>query len=263
MIEDTYSSAVFYLSLLQLVDQVSFFSAQGIRKIKSSPAIAALSKAGEIAALTIEFIKKYATPGKTEQEVALAATIKMLELGGTKNAFDPIVASGPNGAYPHHRPTDRVIQAHEMITLDLGCVYNHYCSDVTRTWAVGNTTLPHEMQLAHQAVLTAQSLAITAAQVGTSTFLVDQVCREHLKKANLSQYFVHSTGHGLGLDVHELPNVHSNPNHQTTLANGMVITIEPGVYLEGKYGVRIEDSLVINNKSPIILNDQSSRLTNW
>lgn len=263
LIEDLYSTATFYLSLTKLVREVAVFSAQGVREIKNQSEIANLKKAGEIAALTVDFIKQFATPGKTEREVALAATIKMLELGGAKNSFDPIVASGPNGANAHHRPTDRVLLANEMITLDLGCVYNNFCSDTTRTWAVANTPLPADLQAAHQAVLTAQALGIKTAKAGNSTFLVDKACRDHLKKLNLDQYFIHSTGHGLGIDVHELPGVHSYESRSTKLVNGMVITVEPGVYIDKKYGVRIEDSLVIDGDDPIILNDLSDRGSNW
>lgn len=263
LIEDMYTNVKSFQWLSTHVPHLKLFSAQGVRAIKFAEELVALQKAADIAVNTTEFIKTYATPNKSEKAVALAATIKMLELGGTKNSFAPIVAGGINGANPHHHPTDYLLKAHELVTLDLGCEYDHYCSDMTRTWAVANSELPKELQNLHDAVLVAQNQGLAIAHAQNTTCMVDAACRDYLKTVNLDQYFVHSTGHGLGIDVHELPNVTANANFNTTLENGMVITIEPGVYVPEVGGVRIEDSVIIQNNQPIVLNAKASKKSHW
>lgn len=262
LLEDIYTTANIYL-LFQSFAQVSLFSGAGIRIIKFPEELEYLQKAADIAVATFEYIREIATPGKTERELAMAATVKMLELGASKNSFDPIVASGPNGANAHHKPTDRAICANELITLDLGCVYQNYCSDMTRTWAVNNSTLSAQLQQMHDRLLACQQRGLEAAIVGNSTYDVDQACRDVLKKDDLDQYFIHSTGHGLGIDVHELPNVSSNQKTSVQLVNNMVITVEPGIYIPGVGGLRIEDSVVIYNDQPIVLTGRASRGSHW
>lgn len=262
LLEDIYTTANGYL-MFQNLAQVSLFSAAGIRAIKFEDEIAHLQKAADISVETFEYIREFATPGKTEKEVAMAATIKMLELGASKNSFDPIVASGPNGANAHHKPTDRVICANEMITLDLGCIYNNYCSDMTRTWAVANSELSPELQKMHDSLYASQQKGLEASVVGNTTFDVDAACRNALVADQFDQYFIHSTGHGLGIDVHELPNVSSNQKISVDLVNNMVITVEPGIYIPGFAGLRIEDSVVIYNNKPLVLTGKACRKSHW
>lgn len=262
LLEDIYTTANIYL-LFQSFVQTSLFSAAGIRIIKFEDEIINLQKAADIAVATFEYIREFAVPGKTEKEIANAATVKMLELGASKNSFDPIVASGPNGANAHHKPTDRVICANELITLDLGCIYNNYCSDMTRTWAVNNTQLSPELQKMHDSLFAAQEKGLKAAIAGNNTFAVDAACRDALVEDHYDKYFIHSTGHGLGIDVHELPNVNSNQKTSVDLVNNMVITVEPGIYIPGFGGLRIEDSVVIYNNNPIVLTGKACRKSNW
>ncbi|WP_391592195.1 Aminopeptidase YpdF (MP-, MA-, MS-, AP-, NP- specific) [[Mycoplasma] cavipharyngis] len=259
LIEDSYTNVLLFQKLENCVQEIKLFSAQGIRSNKYESEICNLINAADIAVETTQFIQKYAKPGMSEKEIALAATIKMLKLGASKNAFEPIVASGINGANPHHHPTDKILEENEMISLDLGCILNNYCSDMTRTWAVANTKLPETLEKMHQIVLQAQALGLQTCLVDQTTYNVDMACRKYIKHQGYGEYFVHSTGHGVGIDIHELPAINANPIFKKTLTNGMVITVEPGIYVPGIGGVRIEDTVVINNQKPIILNQKASR----
>ncbi|MDQ0514334.1 Xaa-Pro aminopeptidase [Mycoplasmoides fastidiosum] len=259
LIEDSYTNVALFKRLEAITFEIKLFSAMGVRINKYESEINALIRAADIAVETTTFLQQTVVPGMSELAVAQMATIKMLELGGEKNSFDPIVASGINGANPHHHPTQRILEENELVTLDLGCVYHGFCSDMTRTWAVANTKLPEALEKMHEAVLTAQDLGLAASVAHNSTNEVDAACRKHLKAKGYGEYFVHSTGHGVGLDVHELPNVTSNPQLNTRLTNGMVITVEPGVYVPGIGGLRIEDTLVIRDQDPLVLNAKADK----
>lgn len=263
LLEDIYVNIISFKQFEKIVSNIQIFSAAGVRVLKNESEIYTLIKAADIAVETTNFIFEYATPGKSEKEIALAATIKMLELGSEKNSFDLIVASGENGANPHHRPSDRVLQENEMVTLDLGCVYNNFCSDMTRTWAVANTKLPEILQNLHNIVYEAQNLGLKACVNTNTTLTVDAACRRYIKQLGHGDYFVHSTGHGVGIDVHELPIISALEIYNKPLINNMVITVEPGIYVPNFAGVRIEDTVVINGLNPLILNDKAIKKTNW
>ena len=158
--------------------------------------------------------------------------------GGAENmSFDPIVASGPNGSMPHAVPTDRKIQEGDFVTMDFGCIYQGYCSDMTRTVAVGHVT--EEMEKVYHTVLQAQLAGIAAAKAGATGHDVDAAARKVIEDAGYGPYFGHSFGHSVGVEIHEGPN--ATPSNDKPLPAGAVISAEPGIYLPGKFGVRIED----------------------
>lgn len=181
-------------------------------------------------------------PGITEREVAAEITYQHLKRGAEKMAFDPIVASGPNGAQPHARPTDRTLRKGEFVVLDMGCFRNGYASDMTRTVALGEP--PESALKGYNVVRTAQERALEAAQAGLTGEELDAVARQTIEDAGLGQSFSHGLGHGIGLEVHEWPRVSRTASYE--MSEGACVTIEPGVYVpEEEYGVRIEDIVVL------------------
>jgi len=184
-------------------------------------------------------------PGMTERKIAAEIVYRHLKKGAESMAFDPIVASGPNGARPHARPTDRSVQTGDAVVIDMGCFRDGYASDMTRTVAVGDPG--DTARRGYEAVLEAQRAALNAAQSGMTGKELDAVARESLEAAELAEYFTHGLGHGLGLEVHEWPRVSHTADDE--LPAGACVTIEPGVYLpEKQYGVRIEDIVVLQEE---------------
>lgn len=182
-------------------------------------------------------------PGMTERQLGAEIVYRHLRKGAESMAFDPIVASGPNGARPHARPTDRALQEGDMVVIDMGCFRNGYASDMTRTVALGDPG--DAARKGYNAVLEAQGAALTAARAGMTGAELDAVAREALREAGLAEYFTHGLGHGLGLEVHEWPRVSRTSDDD--LPVGACVTIEPGVYCpEKEYGVRIEDIVVLH-----------------
>jgi Xaa-Pro aminopeptidase len=171
----------------------------------------------------------------------------MREAGFARPAFETIVASGPNSAMPHARPSDRRLRVSDLVVLDFGGVYDGYCVDLTRTLSVG--AIDQESARIHAAVLEAQNAAIAAVRPGVPATNVDDAAREVLTSHGLGDAFGHGTGHGLGLEVHEEPRISRRrkdaPAEETLLQPGMVFTIEPGAYLAGRGGVRIEDDVLV------------------
>ncbi|MFR3921137.1 MAG: M24 family metallopeptidase [Dysosmobacter welbionis] len=165
----------------------------------------------------------------------------MLHYGAEDKSFDPIVVSGPNGSLPHGVPSEKVIQAGEFVTMDFGCIYHGYCSDMTRTVAVGSVT--DEMRQVYDTVLQAQLAGIAAARAGATGKAVDGAARDIIRQAGYGPCFGHSFGHGVGVEIHEGPN--ATPSNDKPLPAGAVISAEPGIYLPGKLGVRIEDVLYL------------------
>ncbi|MGH9150935.1 MAG: M24 family metallopeptidase, partial [Acidimicrobiales bacterium] len=180
--------------------------------------------------------------GVTEAELALALDSEVRRLGASGNSFDTIVASGPNGAKPHARPTGRPVEPGELVVVDFGAVVDGYCSDMTRTVCVGpprSGTLVRMVEV----VAEAQRAGVAAVGAGRRAVDVDAACRQVIAAAGWGDAFVHSTGHGVGLDIHEAPSVSAVSGD--TLAAGDVVTVEPGVYLPDHGGVRIEDTVVV------------------
>ena len=194
--------------------------------------------------------------GRTERDIAADLEYRMRKLGAERPSFDSIVASGPNSAKPHHGADDRVIEAGDLVTIDFGAYANGFNSDMTRTLIMEHTTdFTKEI---YDTVLQAQLAGVKAATPGTSLRDVDRACRDIIKAAGYGDYFVHSTGHGIGLDVHELPYAATTGSGE--LAEGMTLTIEPGIYVPGKGGVRIEDTLIITSGEPEIITKVSKEL---
>ena len=213
-----------------------------LRGSKDEEEIARLVAAQKIAEGALAQLLKEIRIGMTEKEIAARLQYLMVSAGAEKLSFDTIVASGPNSSMPHAVPTERKIQKGDFITIDFGCVYHGYCSDTTRTVAVGEVS--EEQRAVYNIVLAAQKAGIAAARAGISGKDIDGAAREVIEKAGYGKYFGHSFGHSLGIDIHESPN--ASPANEEPMPVGAVISAEPGIYLPGKFGVRIEDVLVLH-----------------
>jgi Xaa-Pro aminopeptidase len=214
---------------------------ESLRMRKDAQELSVMRKAAILAGEVLESVLKLVKPGVRESELGAEIEYQMKKRGASGASFETIVASGPRGALPHARPTAKKLRKNELVVLDLGAILGHYCSDMTRTVHVGRAG--KRVREWYRSVQEAQEAAVAAVQAGVSCGEVDAAARDVLKKNGLQQYFVHSTGHGLGLEVHEQPRV---ARGQTVrLEAGNVITIEPGVYVEGVGGIRIEDDVVV------------------
>ena len=213
----------------------------GLWAAKDEEELARMRQAQRITDEAFREILNFIRPGLTEQEVAARLVYELLRRGGRRVSFDPIVAAGANGSMPHAVPGETVIQPGMFVTMDFGCVYEGYCSDMTRTVAVGQPT--DEMERVYHTVLEAQRAGIAAARAGVTGSEVDRAARQVIQQAGYGSFFSHSFGHSLGLEIHESPN--ASPSEQTVFPAGAVISAEPGIYLPGHFGVRIEDVLVL------------------
>lgn len=214
-----------------------------LRSQKDEEEIRELIDAQRIAERALEQILTEIKPGVTEKEIAARLQYLMLRYGAEKVSFDPIVASGANGSMPHAVPTEKPIQAGEFVTMDFGCIYHGYCSDMTRTVCVGEPT--GEMREVYDTVLRAQLAGINAAKAGVTGKEIDSAARKVIEDAGYGAYFGHSFGHGVGVEIHESPN--ASPANDKPMPVGAAISAEPGIYLPGKFGVRIEDVLVLSD----------------
>ncbi len=212
-----------------------------LRAGKDSHEIECLIHAQRIAEKALDEILKFIKPGVTEREVAARLTYDMLRFGAEKNSFDPIVVAGPNGSLPHGIPGDRPIQSGDFVTMDFGCKWGGYCSDMTRTVAVGRPT--EEMVKVYQLVLKAQLAGIAASRAGVPGKEIDGAARRVIEEGGYGAYFGHGYGHSVGLEIHESPN--ANTSDATPMPVGAVVSAEPGIYLPGKFGVRIEDVVIM------------------
>jgi Xaa-Pro aminopeptidase len=218
--------------------------------IKSEDEISAIRRAAEIGDQVYEKVLDVIKPGVSEREVAAEIAYQTRLLGGEKEAFNIIVASGERSALPHGVASDKKIRKGELVTLDFGCVYKGFNSDMTRTVAVGK--VPTELQKIYEIVRAAQQRAIDKVHVGMNGRELDSVARDYITLHGYGSKFGHSTGHGLGIEVHELPMV-SQRGERFKLEQSVVITIEPGIYLDGVGGVRIEDDVVIRREGCEVL----------
>ena len=212
-----------------------------LRMVKDDAELEAMVSAQRIAEKALADILEEIRPGVTEKEIAARLQYLMLHYGASDMSFDPIVVSGPNGSLPHGVPSEKPICRGEFVTMDFGCVYHGYCSDMTRTVAVGYAT--EEMQTVYNTVLAAQKAGIAAARAGVTGREVDGAARAVIEAAGYGDYFGHSFGHGVGVEIHESPN--ASPMNEKPLPAGAVISAEPGIYLPGRMGVRIEDVIVL------------------
>ena len=179
--------------------------------------------------------------GATEKEIAARLTYLMLHYGAENMSFDPIVVSGANSSKPHGVPTEKQIAAGDFVTMDFGCIVDGYCSDMTRTVAVGHVT--DEMQTVYDTVLNAQLAGIARCKAGVTGRDVDAAARQVIADAGYGEAFGHGFGHGVGLEIHEAPT--AGPSGAAPLPAGSIVTAEPGIYLPGRFGVRIEDMLYV------------------
>ncbi|MBF0778527.1 M24 family metallopeptidase [Streptococcus cuniculi] len=221
----------------------------GLRMVKDETEIATIQRACQISDQAFLDALDFIKVGKTELEVANFIDFRMRKMGSEAVSFDTIAASGYRSAMPHGRASDKVIEAGDALTLDFGCIYNHYVSDMTRTIYIGSVS-DEEAEI-YQTVLAANQALIAAAKAGMEYREFDGVPRRVIEAAGYGPYFTHGIGHGMGLDVHEVP--YFSQAATATIQAGMVLTDEPGIYLEGKYGVRIEDDLLITETGCKIL----------
>ena len=215
-----------------------------IRVTKSSEELGHMARAIEITDLAFEEVSHSIRPGITEKNVAWQLEKAMRERGAEAPAFDTIVASGPNGAMPHHAPCDKVLEHGEPVVVDMGARYEGYCADLSRTVVVGGSG-DEKFWRIYETVLRAQLNAEDEIKSGMTGAEIDAISRNVIALAGYKENFGHSLGHGVGLAVHELP--HVSPNAKDVIEDGMVFTIEPGIYLSGWGGVRIEDIVVLEN----------------
>lgn len=227
-----------------------------LRLIKDESEIKIMKEAAAIADAAFTHIQSFIRPGRTEKEVANELEMFMRAQGADSSSFDMIVASGHRSALPHGVASDKVIEAGELVTLDFGAYYKGYCSDITRTLAIGE--ISDELRNIYDTVLRAQLAGVAGTKAGITGIEADALTRDIIKDAGYGEYFGHSTGHGLGMEVHEAPGL--SFRSETVLEPGMVVTIEPGIYISGLGGCRIEDDIVITENGNVCLTQSPKEL---
>ena len=219
---------------------------QKLREIKTEAEVSAIRKACGITSKAFGAILEKIRPGMTEKELQIELDFTMLRLGADGNAFSTIIASGENGSLPHAIPGPRVLRAGDMITMDFGAKVDGYCSDMTRTVALGKPS--DEMKRVYDTVFRAQAMCVEALAAGKNCYEIDRLARDYIDAQGYAGRFGHGLGHAVGIDIHEEPRL--SPKCREDLRAGVVMTVEPGVYLPGVGGVRIEDTcLVLENGS--------------
>jgi Xaa-Pro aminopeptidase len=229
---------------------------EDFRMIKSDAEIDLIRKSVATNSAALEEALKTLRPGLTESAFAAEIDYRSRQLDAEAPAFETIVASGARAALPHARPEPVAMAAGTVVLIDMGALRAGYCSDMTRMFHLGQ--VPANVASAYQATLDAQLAAVAAVRAGVTSGDVDRAARRVLKSAGLAANFVHSTGHGLGLEIHEAPRIGSGD--RTELKAGMVITIEPGVYFENEFGIRIEDTVVVTEDGCEVLTPTSKEL---
>jgi Xaa-Pro aminopeptidase len=220
-----------------------------LRAVKDEGEVAAMARAAELSTAAYESLRERGLAGRTEREVAVGLVRLMEDLGAEGPSFPPIVAAGARGALPHAVPGDVEIPRDTLVVIDLGAVVDGYCSDCTRTLATGS--LPDETLEVYELVRRAQGEALPAAGAGAECRAVDKVARDIIDAAGHEERFGHGLGHGVGLEIHERPRL--GKTAEGSLEAGNAVTVEPGVYLPGNVGVRIEDLVIVTEGEPRIL----------
>lgn len=258
--EKQFVSYSLYESLKSSYDEAEWIGIQGMveeqRMVKTAEEIQIIKEACLIADQTFQHILGYIQPGTSELEVQLELEFHMRKLGAKSSSFDIIVASGERGALPHGVASNKVIQQGELVTLDFGAYYKGYVSDLTRTVAVGQPS--DKLREIYETVLQAQFAGVNGIKAGMTGKEADALTRSVISNAGFGEYFGHSTGHGIGLEVHEGPGLSSKSD--VVLKPGMVVTVEPGIYISQLGGVRIEDDIIIMENGCEIITHSTKEL---
>jgi Xaa-Pro aminopeptidase len=220
-----------------------------LRAVKDRDEVAEMQAAAELISDVFRGVLKIIRPGVSELDLAAGIEYGIKKRGGSGPSFETIVAAGPRSAWAHARPTAKLLRKSELVVLDQGAILRGYCSDMTRTVFLGRA--PRRIRELYQGVLRAQEAAKAIIRPGVRAGDVDEAARSALRRLGLARYFTHSTGHGLGLEVHEMPRL--GKGEETVLQDGMVVTVEPGVYLEGVGGIRIEDDVLVTAQGAVDL----------
>ena len=230
-------------------------TASQLRAVKEPDELAIIQRAIDLADIAMETVGARLRPGMTERDVSWQLEQCMREQGADALSFDTIVASGPNGAKAHHKPSERRLEMGDSVVIDMGALYDGYCSDITRTFVLGKAS--DQFRKVYDTVLAAQETAEATARAGMSGSDVDGLARAVIAEAGYGDAFGHSLGHGIGIAVHELPGV--GPNSHGVIEDGMVFSVEPGIYLTGWGGVRIEDLVVMEADGARVLTHAHKR----
>ncbi|MFT4112251.1 M24 family metallopeptidase [Silvibacterium sp.] len=230
--------------------------AADLRMVKDDDELRAMTAAAKLGNRVFEAVLAHLKPGVPETEIAAGLEFFARSMGAEAMSFETIVASGTRSALPHGRASSQKLPRKGFITLDFGVILRGYCSDMTRTVHLGKATA--EERHAYESVLAAQEAAVAAVRPGVTCGEVDEAARSILRKAGLAKFFTHSTGHGVGLEIHENPRVAAG--QPQVLEPGMVITVEPGVYMPGKFGIRIEDMVAVTSRGHKVLTPVDKKL---
>jgi Xaa-Pro aminopeptidase len=206
---------------------------------KSDAEVERIREAQRLTEAVFEAVLDWVRPGISEKEISAEIIYRHLQLGAQRMSFEPVVASGPNSALPHAQPTDRILRDEDVLLLDFGCFLDGYASDMTRTIALGQPS--SDVREVYEVVLDAQIRALAAARSGMLAVDLDSAARAVIEEAGYGKQFSHSLGHGVGLRIHEWPRISHTAEYM--LPEHCVVTIEPGVYLPGRFGIRIEDMI--------------------
>lgn len=253
--------AVQLLSIIKALPQIQFLPMGdllgSLRLSKSPEEVDKIREAGRIVDEVVEEVRKGAKPGMTEIEIAALMEFEMRKRGSEGPSFETIVGSGPNSALPHYNAGERRVNSGEFMVLDFGATYKGYCSDTTRTLCMGEPTA--KMREVYNVVKEAQEIGVRTVKPGIKAKEVDEAVRKYITDKGYGEYFTHRTGHGLGLEIHEEPYI--SGISETVLKPGMVFSIEPGIYINGEFGVRIEDIVVVTEDGCERLNNYPRELT--
>lgn len=248
-LEAEYTTMSVHAALTELAPEIEWVSeigkVEGLRVVKDADEVAALAEAARIASAALEHALAKVRPGVSELEVAVELEWQMRRLGSEGLSFDTIVVSGPRGSLPHGKPGSRTIVEGDLVTIDFGATFRGYHSDETVTVAVGDPGA--EARRVYEIVAKAQAAGIEAVRPGVLASEVDRAARVLIEAEGFGEYFGHSTGHGVGLEVHEAPWAAPRPGTDYRLEEGMTVTVEPGIYLPEKLGVRLEDTLLVTS----------------
>jgi Xaa-Pro aminopeptidase len=229
---------------------------EALREIKSPQELEVMREAAKLGSEVMQEVISLVKPGVSELDLAAEADYRMRRKGASGPSFDTIIASGERSALPHARPTDKLVRKNELVVIDLGVILRHYCSDLTRTVYVGRA--PARVRQWYGAVLAAKQAALLALRAGQPAGQIDRAARKVLERSGLGRFFTHSTGHGLGIEVHEGPRLGRGQKQE--ICAGNVVTLEPGIYVDGVGGIRIEDDVAVHANATEVLTSAPTEL---